>query len=185
MMGETFDFEAHFARLNNLVNTVKKDDLVKASRLIKTVGLNGNRVLLFGNGGSSSIASHLAVDLTKAVGIPSLSFNDPAFTSCFANDFGFEKWIEETVLRFSSDGDLCIFISSSGQSKNIVNGALAAQSVGCQIITFSGFDLDNPLSKLGNVNFFCESDVYNHVENSHQIWALAIVDGLCAEGGLG
>ena len=45
-----------------------------------------------------------------------------------------------------------------------------------KIITFTGNRKNNPLSKLGDINLWVDSDVYNHVENIHQIWLLAICD---------
>ena len=45
-----------------------------------------------------------------------------------------------------------------------------------KIITFSGHDINNPLSKLGDINFWIDSKAYNFVENTHQIWLLAICD---------
>ena len=44
------------------------------------------------------------------------------------------------------------------------------------IITFSGIKKNNPLSKLGNINFWVDSKAYNFIENIHQIWLLTIVD---------
>ena len=44
------------------------------------------------------------------------------------------------------------------------------------IITFSGFNPDNPLRKLGNINFYIDSKGYNIVEMGHHIWLLSIVD---------
>ena len=44
------------------------------------------------------------------------------------------------------------------------------------VVTFSGFDKENPLRKLGDINIWMDSKAYNYVENIHQIWLLAIVD---------
>jgi phosphoheptose isomerase len=69
-----------------------------------------------------------------------------------------------------------ILISSSGQSENIVNGALRAKELKLRLITFSGFRPDNPLRKTGDINFWVDSREYNIVEMVHQVWLLAIVD---------
>ena len=45
-----------------------------------------------------------------------------------------------------------------------------------KIITFTGHNKDNPLSKLGDVNFWINSKAYNFIENTHQVWLLTIVD---------
>ena len=59
--------------------------------------------------------------------------------------------------------------------KNIINGA-KTKLLKCKLITFSGFKRDNPLSVLGNLNFWVNSDNYNFIETTHQIWLLSIVD---------
>ena len=53
----------------------------------------GNKTLIFGNGGSASIASHFSVDLTKNAGVRCVNYNEPDLITCFANDYGFENWI--------------------------------------------------------------------------------------------
>jgi len=70
-----------------------------------------------------------------------------------------------------------ILISSSGSSANVVNAAKHAKELNMAVITFTGgFNDDNPLRKLGDINFFVDSKAYNIVEMTHHIWLLAIVD---------
>ncbi|MCG3770563.1 MAG: Phosphoheptose isomerase [Nitrosomonadaceae bacterium] len=79
---------------------------------------------------------------------------------------------------YADKGDVAILLSSSGKSLNIVNGAHQARQMGLAIVTLSGFDADNPLRKIGDVNLWAESRAYNVVEMTHHIWLLAIVDYL-------
>ena len=69
-----------------------------------------------------------------------------------------------------------ILISSSGNSANVVNAAKRAKVLNIGVITFSGFEHDNSLHKLGDINFWVDSKAYNIVEMTHHIWLLAIVD---------
>ena len=63
------------------------------------------------------------------------------------------------------------------KSKNVVNGCKAAKNKEFRsIITLTGHDKDNPVSKLGDVNFNVNSKAYNHIENAHQILLLSLVD---------
>ena len=66
-------------------------------------------------------------------------------------------------------------IISSGNSKNIINGA-KAKEMNCKLVT--GFSEDNGLNNLGDLNFWVNSNVYNYVETIHQIWLLSAVDYL-------
>jgi D-sedoheptulose 7-phosphate isomerase len=56
--------------------------------------------------------------------------------------------------------------------------------MGVPIITLSGFKSDNLLCKLGDVNFWCNSEAYNIVEMVHHIWLLAIVDSIIDKRGV-
>ena len=144
--------------------------------LIRTSKRNG-KVLIFGNGGSAAIASHVSVDLTKNAKLRTVNFNEADLITCFSNDYGYERWVEKAVDFYSDKDDVLILISSSGQSKNMLNACKAAKSRKIsKIITFTGHDKNNPLSKLGDINFWINSKAYNYVENIHQIWLLTIVD---------
>ena len=133
--------------------------------------------MIFGNGGSAAIASHVSVDLTKAANIRSVNFNEADLITCFANDYGYERWIEKAIDFYADNKDILILISSSGKSPNMINACKTARSKKMsKIITFTGHDKNNPLSKLGDINFWINSKAYNFVENLHQVWLLAIVD---------
>ena len=80
-----------------------------------------------------------------------------------------------TLKFYADDGDLVILVSSSGQSKNILNGATKALSLGLKLVTFSGFAKDNPLCALGDSNFWVDSQSYNHVQMAHHVWWAAII----------
>ncbi len=168
--------------LEDLSNLLKpNDDLIKSLICIRDLLLevksHNKKVLIFGNGGSASIASHISVDLTKNAGLRCLNFNEAGLITCFANDYGFEHWVEKAIDFYGDDGDLLILISSSGQSENMLNGVKAARNANFKsVVTLSGFAKDNPLSQLGDINLWLDSRAYNFVENVHQIWLLTIVD---------
>ena len=133
--------------------------------------------MIFGNGGSAAIASHVSVDLTKNAGIRCSNYNEADLITCFSNDYGYERWIEKAIDFYSDDNDVLILISSSGKSQNMINACKAAKSKKIsKIITLTGHEQNNPLSKLGDINFWINSKAYNFVENVHQVWLLAICD---------
>ena len=76
---------------------------------------------------------------------------------------------------------MLILISSSGQSPNIVNAAIQAKDMNIPVITFSGFDVNNPLRKLGALNFWVDSKSYNIVEMTHHVWLVAIIDKIAGK----
>ena len=151
--------------------------LIQVKDALVTASENGKKVIIVGNGGSAAMASHVSVDLTKNAGIRSINFNESDLITCFANDYGYEHWVEKAVEFYGNRGDVFIGISSSGSSENILNGCHAAQKNNfAKVITFSGMNSENPLRKLGDINLWVDSKAYNHIENIHQFWLLAIVD---------
>lgn len=150
--------------------------LVRLKDLMKATQAAGKKVILAGNGGSAAIASHCAVDFTKSAGVRCINFNEADLITCFANDYGYELWLQKSLEFYADKGDLVVLISSSGKSPNMVRAAEYAVSKGLQIVTFTGFADNNPLKSLGSLNFWVDSRVYNVVEMTHQIWLLAVCD---------
>jgi D-sedoheptulose 7-phosphate isomerase len=112
------------------------------------------QVIIVGNGGSASMASHMAVDLWKNGGVRAISFNDASLLTCISNDFGYAHVFEKPVEMFAESLDLLIAISSSGKSENIIRAVEAAKKKKCRVVTLSGFKADNSLHMLGDVNFY-------------------------------
>jgi len=135
--------------------------------LVKRAAAKGNKVIFIGNGGSASIASHMAVDLWKNSRIKAVCFNDSAQLTCLSNDFGYRHVFEKPIEMFAEPGDVLVAISSSGKSENILRGVKAARRKRCRIITMSGFKKDNPLRKTGDLNYYVPSDSYGFVEIAH------------------
>jgi len=144
----------------------------------------GGTVFFIGNGGSSAIASHLAVDFMKNGGIRSLAFNDSAFLTCIGNDLGYGAVFEKPISMFARKGDMLVAISSSGRSENILRGVEAARAAGCGVISMSGFSDENPLCGLGDVNFHVPSHAYGYVEILHTALCHCILDIVMVRKGL-
>ena len=115
--------------------------------------------------------------LTKNAKIRCTNYNEYDLLTCFANDYGYEKWVEKSLEFYADEGDVLILISASGNSKNMINAAnFAKKNKISKIITFTGNDKDNRLSKLGDINFWVNSKSYNLIENTHQALLLSLVD---------
>ena len=174
-------FEDFYNLINIKANNIDFNKLVEMANLISNTKLNSGKIIIIGNGGSAAIASHVAIDLTKAANIRSINFNEASLLTCLSNDYGYESWVEKALDFYADNNDMVILISSSGQSKNIINGAKKALEIGIPLITLTGFSEDNPLNKLGNINFWADSSTYNIVESIHQMWLLSVVDYLIDE----
>jgi D-sedoheptulose 7-phosphate isomerase len=171
-------FKGYFSKIQKGLDCIDYHQLDEVIDLIEKVQKSGNKIIIVGNGGSAAIASHMMVDFTNAAKVRAINFNDPGLITCLSNDYGYENWISKALDFYADPGDIVILVSSSGQSKNMLIGANKAKSMNIAVITFSGFLGDNPLKKLGDINFWVDSKIYNTVEMVHNIWLLAIVDYL-------
>ena len=173
-------FEKYFKNYNksiyNLLNDLDISLIDKSVELIQECKKNKGKTYIIGNGGSSSIASHVSVDFAKVANVPSNTFNNANLITCFANDYGHENWVKEAIKAYTQKNDILILISSSGNSKNIINAAKYCNENNIPLITFSGFDKENNLAKLGNINIHINSKNYNYIEMSHHIILVSIVD---------
>ena len=161
-------------------NFISNEDVMQSCKDAKKMMINtrysGGKLMFAGNGASASIANHASLDFTKQAKIKSVNFNESALITAFANDYGYENWLQKAVEYYGDDKDTLILISSSGQSLNLINAAKYANHIGISVITFTGFDSNNPLSMSGDINFWLDSRSYNVIEGIHQIWLMSICD---------
>jgi D-sedoheptulose 7-phosphate isomerase len=127
----------------------------------------GRKTIFIGNGGSSAIASHMAVDFTKNGGIRAIAFNDAPTLTCVANDFGAESIFSKQLEWHAKAGDVVMIVSSSGRSPNILKAAEQAFSQGLDLVTFSGMNPGNVLRRKGMINFWVPAKDYGIVELAH------------------
>ena len=171
-------FKNHILKFTKLLNFDPQTlfYIQKFAKEIKKCKKNKSKILIFGNGGSAAIASHFSVDMTKVAKIRTVNLNEYDLITCFSNDYGFENWITKALEFYSDRNDLVILISSSGNSQNMINAAKQTKKLKLKTITLTGFNKNNILNKLGNINIWINSKNYNYVENIHQIILLSIVD---------
>lgn len=162
-------FDSYFS------NPTTKLQLAEAAELIKS---GTGSIFFLGNGGSNSICSHMMEDFMKLAGYRTYAFSDAALITCYANDFGYEQAMAEWLKVFFTANDLLVAISSSGESKNILNAVHYARSKGGKVITLSGFRKENSLKQLGDINFHIDVSSYGIAECYHQVILHIILDSL-------
>ena len=112
--------------LEDFSNLVKPSEeiiskIISARDIILNAKKNNKKIMIFGNGGSAAIASHVSVDLTKNAHVRCSNYNEADLITCFANDFGYENWVKKSLEIYADPLDLLVLISCSGNSKNLVN----------------------------------------------------------------
>lgn len=176
-----------FITLVNLLSAIEATDsnhrsidcheaLTRVVRAVMSCCQKGNKVLFIGNGGSASIASHMATDFLKNLNIPALAFNDGSLLTCLSNDLGYERTFATPIKILANKGDMLFAISSSGRSDNILKAVAQARKNGCLVICLSGFSSRNPLRRKGDVNFYAPSSSYGDVEIAHLAICHTITD---------
>jgi len=171
--------------LNNITKNIISNEILNYNMsmifdLINQSKTN-KKIIIIGNGGSASIANHFALDLWKNAGIKAITFSESSLLTCISNDFGYEQVFEKPIEMFAEKGDILIAISSSGMSRNIINGVKIAKEKKCITITMSGFEKNNTLQTLGDINLYVPSMSYGYVELSHSILCHFISDMLSTE----
>ncbi len=142
-------------------------DVLHAARL------KNRQVFIMGNGGSASTASHFVCDLgknTRVQGVPNFRVigltDNMALFSALANDEGYENVFAQQLASHIQPDDVVIGISTSGNSPNVVNAILLANSVPARTIGFTGFD-SGRLGTLVDINLHVPSHSIEHVEDIH------------------
>lgn len=126
-----------------------------------------NTVFLIGNGASASMASHVSADLAKNAHVHTEVFTDLSLITAIANDISFDEVFAEPLRRRMKTGDMLVAISSSGQSKNILQAVATAKELGGRTITLSAMKPENPLRRQGELNLYVSAQTYGLAETCH------------------
>lgn len=116
-----------------------------AGDLMVTSLKNKGKIISCGNGGSMCDAMHFAEELTGRYrgdrpAIPAISISDPSHISCVGNDYGFDHIFSRYLEAVGNSGDVLLAISTSGNSKNVINAIEVAKSKGMKIVALTGKD---------------------------------------------
>ena len=132
--------KAELVEAQDVLNKFVSDDnniklIEKAAKLLAESFKNGGKVLSCGNGGSHCDAMHFAEELTgryreNRPGYPAIAISDVSHLSCVSNDFGYEYVFSRFVEAVGKEGDVLFGLSTSGNSKNILNAIEAAKAKG-------------------------------------------------------
>jgi D-sedoheptulose 7-phosphate isomerase len=148
------------------------DRIVQVATLIANAFRNGNKVLLFGNGGSSTDAAHIAAEFVgryqrDRLPLPAIALaTDIAAITCIANDYGYEELFARQVRAHGRPGDIAIGISTSGNSPNVLKGIETARDCGLTTIAWTGGN-GGKLAGLVDFPFLVPSTITSRIQESH------------------
>ena len=172
------EFSSHLETINTVINTME-EKLEAASALAVETLKNGNKILLCGNGGSAADAQHIAAELTgryktERRGLPGIALTtDTSALTAIGNDYGYDRVFDRQVEALANKGDLLIGISTSGNSKNIINALKVAREMGCKTLGLSGRD-GGAMNELCDVNLVVPSNNTPRIQEMHILFGHTI-----------
>lgn len=119
------------------------EKIVDAGKIMVSSLQSNGKIISCGNGGSMCDAMHFAEELTGRYrndrpSIAAIAISDPSHISCVANDYGFEYIFSRYIESIGKKGDVLLAISTSGNSKNVVNAIQAAREKEMLVIGLTG-----------------------------------------------
>ena len=165
------EFNSHLETIQKVIMTMDVD-LGTASKIAVDTLRAGNKILLFGNGGSAADAQHIAAELTgryktERKGLAGIALTtDTSALTAIGNDYGYDRVFDRQVEALANKGDMLIGISTSGNSKNVISALKLGQELGCKTVGFSGRDGGN-MNDVCDVNLVVPSDNTPRIQEMH------------------
>ena len=165
------EFTDHQATITQVQETMVNDLMVAATMVLDALK-DGKKILICGNGGSAADAQHFAAELTgryktERRGLPAIALTtDTSALTAIGNAYGYERVFDRQVEALANEGDLLIGISTSGNSKNVLNAFRIAKSLGCLTLGLSGRD-GGAMNEMCDFNLVVRSDNTPRIQEMH------------------
>ena len=162
---ESADLKVRFIRQNAEV-------LGQAVGMVVEAFKAGNKVLLFGNGGSAADAQHIAAEFVNRYQIerpplPAIALTtDTSILTSISNDYGYVDSFSKQVKALGKEGDVAIGISTSGTAANVIKAIKAAKEMGLKTISLTGGD-GGDLAKLTDIALVVDSPITPRIQEVH------------------
>lgn len=133
----------HMKTFESVIESIADDIRVTGDLLVDTFR-RGNKVLVFGNGGSAADAQHLAAEFvgryeTERRSLPAIALTtDTSALTAIGNDYGFDRVFARQVESLAADGDCIVAISTSGNSPNVITAVMEGRRRGAKVIGMTG-----------------------------------------------
>ena len=137
-----------------------------------------NRIIILGNGGSNSVASHISQDYMKFQKKKVSILSDPSMLTMLTNDFGYENAYQKFLEYYVEEDTLVIIMSSGGESKNMLKAQEWCEENKVSYGILTGFKSDNSLrtnSSNALWDYYIDSTNYGVVECIHQIFLHSVI----------
>ncbi|MBC8109958.1 MAG: D-sedoheptulose 7-phosphate isomerase [Verrucomicrobia bacterium] len=132
--------------LENFMNNEENlSNVERAAQIMASAIKNGNKIMACGNGGSHCDAMHFAEELSgkyreNRKSLPAIAIADVSHITCTGNDFGFDYIFSRFIEGLGQKGDVLLAISTSGNSKNVLEACQTAREKGIKVVALTGKD---------------------------------------------
>lgn len=175
----------YFQTVSATLSRLPTDPVERIVGILRDAQVNGRRIFMFANGGSSANASHLVNDFVKSVRVEGrprmkvfcLSDNTPLLTA-LANDISYDVVFADPLAALAEPGDVAFALSGSGNSTNVLAAMEVARDMGLTRIGLTGRD-GGKLAALCDVAVIVPSDSMQVIEDAHLVILHAIYLALC------
>ena len=172
-------FETVKAFVENEENIEKTE---KISQELALAYKNGKKSLIAGNGGSNCDAMHFAEEFTGRFrkdrrALPSISISDSSHITCVGNDYGFDFIFAKGVEAFGQEGDFFFGISTSGNSKNVIEAVKVAKEKNLKTVALLGKD-GGKLKGKCDYEFIIPGKTSDRIQEVHMIILHIIIEGV-------
>mgnify|MGYP000935015081 CR=1 FL=1 len=175
MKDYTADIRDYLARLQDMLNKISIDQIDAIAKLLQKAYDEDRTIIVMGNGGSGSTASHMVCDINKGAcftvekkfRVISLADNIATILA-LGNDVNFDSIFVEQLKNHARPGDVVIGISGSGNSRNVLCAIEYAKKIGCTTVGVTGFE-GGKLKPLVDHNFHVAINDMQIVEDVHMI----------------
>jgi D-sedoheptulose 7-phosphate isomerase len=155
--------------------------LEKALILLKSSLEKGGTVFTCGNGGSMCDAIHFAEEMLGKYdksrrSLPAICLGDPGTLTCIANDFGFDQVFSRQIEALAKDPDILLVISTSGNSKNLLEAVTVARKKGTKTIGLLGKG-GGELKNLVDVAIVVPSQITARIQEIHTLCVHLLIEG--------
>jgi D-sedoheptulose 7-phosphate isomerase len=165
------EFNEHIKISEKIIKSVCNEIETAANLCIESIS-KGNKILLFGNGGSAADAQHIAAELvgrykTERKGLPAIALTtDTSIITSIANDFGYLHVFKRQIEALANKNDVLICISTGGSSANVISALKLGNDIGCKTIGLSGKD-GGEFNSLCDVNITVPSEDTPRIQEMH------------------
>ncbi len=148
------------------------DKIIEVAKVISDAFNDGNKLILFGNGGSATDASHIAAEFINRFkkerpGLPAIALNtDMAVITSISNDYDFSEVFARQLKSIAMEGDVVIAISTSGNSPNVLKAVDVARKKKLRTVAFTGIKGIKLASKV-NYAFIVPSEDTPRIQETH------------------